>query len=180
MIVYDPSLIGSASVKFGCSVNNFICPMPQEKYFKLSHFVPNGHPQVHPGMSDEVREMMPYLINRSPKGWTKIPEYTHLEVFADRKVTVPLIAFRKNGKEVFVHVFCNEFINPIYAVPLVVGLYSKFKLGEPTFAPDQLNWIHSVPMPGQDLNQKEIILTHQIAQSLFWTIYVDYRSRARR
>jgi hypothetical protein len=154
--------------------------MPQQKYVQLRHFVPDGHPQVHPGMSDEVREMIPYLIERSPKGWTKIPKHTHLEVFADRNIDVPVLAFRMNGKEVFVHVFCNEFINPLYAIQLVVSLYDKFELGEPNFDPDQLNWIHSIPIPGPQLNQKEILLTHQIALSLFWTIHVDYRSRPRR
>jgi len=153
--------------------------MPQQKYVQLRHFVPDGHPQVHPGMSDEVKEMMPYLIERCPKAWTKIPKHTHLEIFADRKKDVPFITFRKNGKEVFIHVFRNEFVHPIHVIPFVVELYYRFRLGQPDFAPDQPNWIHSVPLPGQDLNQKEIILTHQIAMSLFWTIHHDYGRRAR-
>lgn len=43
--------------------------MQQGKYLRLSHFVPKNHPQVHPGMSEEVREMMPFLVERSPEGW---------------------------------------------------------------------------------------------------------------
>jgi hypothetical protein len=43
--------------------------------------------------------MMPDLIKKVPKGWTKIPKYD-FEVFAARKMDVPIFGFRKNGKEV--------------------------------------------------------------------------------
>jgi len=126
-------------------------------------------------MSTEVREMMPYLVKKAPNGWTNIPKHGHLELFADRKLGVPVLAFRKDRREVYVHVFCNEFMNPIPAIEMVVSLYAKFKLGEPAFLPDELNWIHSIPVPGPVLNQEETLLTYQITQSLFWTIHVDYQ-----
>jgi hypothetical protein len=58
--------------------------MAQEKYYRLSHFVPDGHPQVYPGRSTEVKAMMPDLIKKAPKGWTKMPTY-EFEVFATWK-----------------------------------------------------------------------------------------------
>lgn len=142
---------------------------------RLSHFVPENHPQIHPGMSDEVRGMMPFLVERSPKGWTKIPNHGDLEVFASRKVGVPVVGFRKEGKEVSIHVFCNEVMDPIDALQIVISLYTKFKLGMPAFSPDEPNWIHTIPIPGTALSQGETILTHQIMQSLFWTIHHDYK-----
>jgi hypothetical protein len=149
--------------------------MAQQKYLRLGHFVPNGHPEVHPGMSSEVREMMPYLVEIVRRGWTKIPNHDDLEVFASRKMDVPVIAFRKNRKEVYVHVFCNEFMHPIVALQIVSSLYSKLKLGKPAFAPGELNWIHSIPVSPGDLTQAEMIMTHQITQSLFWTIHAEYK-----
>lgn len=149
--------------------------MALEKYLRLSHFVPDGHPQVHPGMSSEVREMMPFLVNTVSKGWTKIPNHDELELLADRKMTVPVLGFRKNRKEVYLHIFCNEFMNPIYALQIVSNLYLKFKLGTPAFAPNEFNWIHSIPLLPSELTPADTIMTHQITQSLFWTIHDDYR-----
>jgi len=126
-------------------------------------------------MSSEVREMMPYLVETASRGWTKIPKYDDLELFADRKMNVPLLAFRKNGKEVYLHVFCNEFMNPMYSLQIVSSLYIKLNLGVPAFAPAELNWIHSIPISAGDLNDAETLMTHQITQSLFWTIHHDYK-----
>jgi hypothetical protein len=149
--------------------------MQPGKYFRLSHFVPDGFPQIHPGMSAEVRQMMPALIEVVTSGWTKIPNHDGLEVFVTIKLEVPVLAFRKNGKEVYLHVFCNSFMHPIYAMHLVVDPYTKFKFGKPEFVPAEENWIHTIPVLPKDLNQAETLLTHQIAQSLFWTIYMDYK-----
>lgn len=154
--------------------------MQQGKYYRLSHFVPEGHPQVFPGRSSEVKEMMPALIERVTVGWTKIPNHDGLEIFSTRQMQVPVLAFRKNGKEVYVHVFCNEFMAPIYAIQMVINLYVKLKLGKPEFIPTEKNWIHTVPIHPGDLHQAETLLTHQITQSLFWTIYMDYKGRKRR
>jgi hypothetical protein len=147
--------------------------MAQEKYLRLSHFKPDGHPEVYPGMSDEVREMMPYLVGNVSKGWTKILNH-NLEAFATRKMNVPSLGFRKGRKEVYVHIFCNEFMNPFYACLTVTSLYTKFNLGKPTFAPEEPNWIHTIPLPNADLTQEETLLIHQIAHSLLWTIFMDY------
>jgi hypothetical protein len=150
--------------------------MAQEKRLRLSHFVPDGHPQIFPGRSAEVKAMMPELIKKVPRGWTKVPNH-EFEVFATRNMDVPILGSRKNGKEVYVHVFCNEFINPFYAIQIVVGLYTKYKLGKPTFMPEELNWIHTVPIPGIELGQAETLFIHQLTQVMFWTIYMDYKSR---
>jgi hypothetical protein len=88
---------------------------------------------------------------------------------------VPTLGFRKNGKEVYLHVFCNIFMNPIYAMRLVVDLYAKYKFGQPKFIPEEQNWIHTIPIIPEELNPAETLLTHQVAQSLFWTIYMDYK-----
>ena len=151
--------------------------MAQEKHYRLSHFVPDGHPQVYPGRSAEVKAMMPDLIKKVPKGWTKAPNHD-FELFATRNMEVPILGFRKDGKEVYVHVFCNEFINPLYAIQIVVNLYTKFKLGKPAFIPEELNWIHTIPIPGKELGQAETLLIHQLTQSMFWTIYMDYKRRS--
>ena len=121
--------------------------------------------------------MMPYLIEKVPKGWTKVPNHTAFELFATRKMEVPLLGIRKNGKEVYVHVFCNEFLDPVYAMPIVIGLYNKFKLGKPTFITEEHNWIHTIPIPGEELTEAEALLMHQLTQSMFWTIYMDYKRR---
>ena len=89
--------------------------MAQGKYYRLNHFVPNGYPQILLGMSSEVREMMPWLIEKVTIGWTKIPDHDGIEIIAISQMEVPVLGFRKNGKEVYVHVFCNEFMDPIYA-----------------------------------------------------------------
>jgi hypothetical protein len=150
--------------------------MAQEKHLRLSHFVPDGHPEVYPGRSAEVKAMMPDLIKRVPRGWTKVPNYD-FELFATRKMDVPILGFRKNRKEIYVHVFCNEFINPFNAVQIVANLYTKFKLGKPAFLPEELNWIHTIPIPGNELGHAETMLIHQLTQSMFWTIYMDYKGR---
>ena len=149
--------------------------MAQEKYLKLSHFVPDGYPQVYPGLSSEVREMMPYLVENTSRGWTKIPKHDDPEVFAIQKMNVPLLGFRKNRKEVYLHVFCNELMDPIPAVQITLDLYDKFKFGESVFDPEEANWIHTIPVLPRDLSDAETLLTHQVTQSLFWTIHADYR-----
>ena len=151
--------------------------MAQDKYYRLSHFVPDGHPKVYPGSSPEVKEMMPYLIERVPRGWTVVPGHDDLELFATRKMEVPVLGFRKNKNEIYVHIFCNEFINPLDAVQIVLNLYIKFKLGNPAFLPEEKNWIHTIPIPGAELGPAERLFIHQLTQSLFWTIYIDYKKR---
>jgi hypothetical protein len=148
--------------------------LAQEKYLRLSHFKPDGHPEVYPGKSAEVKEMMPDLIKRVSMGWTKIPHHD-LEAFSTRNMNVPILGFRQKGKEVYVHVFCNEFMNPFYAVQIVANLYRKFNLGKPAFTAGEPNWIHTIPIPGAALTPEETLLIHQITQSLFWTIYMDYK-----
>lgn len=149
--------------------------MAQKKYLKVSHFVPDGYPEVYPGMSSEAREIMPYLVETCSKGWTKIPRHDDLEIFASRKRNVPILGFRKNRKEVYVHVYCNEFMNPLYAIQIVGNLYAQFKFGRPKFAPEEPNWIHTIPILPKSLSVAETLLTHQVRQSLFWTIHDDYR-----
>jgi hypothetical protein len=131
---------------------------------------------VYPGHSAEVKAMMPDLIKKVSRGWTKVPNHD-FEVIATRNLDVPYLGFRKNGKEVYVHVFCNEFINPFYAIQLVVNLYTKYKLGKPQFIPEQLNRIHTIPISGSELGEAETLLTFQLTQSLFWTIYREYKGR---
>jgi hypothetical protein len=151
--------------------------MAPEKHYRVSHFVPDGHPQIFPGRSAEVIAMMPDLIEKVPRGWTKIPNHD-LEVFAKKIMDVPSLGFKKDGKQVYLHVFCNEFMNPFYAIQLVAELYNKFNLGNPTFVPEELNWIHTIPIPGKELSEAETLFIHQVTQSMFWTIYMDYKRRS--
>jgi hypothetical protein len=152
--------------------------MSQEKYYRLSHFVPKGHPQIYPIMTDEVREMMPFLVEKVSKGWTTIPDHEDLEAFTTLKMGVPALAFRKKNTEVYVHIFCNEFMNPVKAFQMVISLYTKFSLGKPSFKTDEPNWIHSIPIKAKDLNEAETILIHQITRSLFGTVYMDFKRRS--
>jgi len=148
--------------------------MAQQKYFRLSHYQPERYPEVYPGTSTKVKEMMPYLIEKSPKGWTRIPN-CDLEVFATRRMDVPYLGFRKGGNEVYGHVFCNEFANPLFAIQIANSLYKKFNLGKAAFSLEEPNWIHTIPLPGANLSAEETLLMYQITQSLFWTIYMDYK-----
>jgi hypothetical protein len=148
--------------------------MNKGKYLRLSHFVPDGHPQVHPGTSSEVKEMMPYLVANASRKWTKVPNHD-LELFSVQKMGVPIVAFRKNGQEVYLHIFCNEYMNPMFAMQIVADRYAKFNLGKPAFNPKEPNWIHTIPLPGAELSPEETLLIHQIAHSLFWTIFMDYK-----
>lgn len=149
--------------------------MEQGKYYKLSHLVPDGHPKMHPRNPPEVKEMMPYLVERSSSGWTTIPQHENLELFAIKKMEVPILGFRKNKKEVYLHVFCNEFVIPAVAMQIVLSLYHKYKLGESKFVREEPNWIHTIPLPGPGLSQSDTLLIHEITLSLFWTIYVDFQ-----
>ncbi len=148
--------------------------MAKEQYLRLSHFKPEGHPEIYPGTSDEVKQIMRSLILEVSQKWTKIPNYA-LEALATQNMNVPCLAFKKDGKEVYVHIFCNEFMNPLYAFQIVANLYKKFKLGKPSFLPEEKNWIHTVPLPGPELSDKETMIIHQLTQSLFWTIFMDYK-----
>jgi len=148
--------------------------MAQEKYLKLSHFKPDGYPEIYPGSSDEVKALMPYLIKTVSQKWTKIPNHD-LEVLASRNMDVPCLGFRKSQNEVYVHIFCNEFMNPLFAMQIVINLYKKFNLGKPVFTSAEPNWIHTIPLPGPKLTQQETLLTYQLTQSLFWTIFMDYK-----
>ncbi len=57
-----------------------------------------GTLRVYPGITPEVKEMMPYLIQHVPRGWTAVPGHQDLELFAKREIETPLLAFRKNKK----------------------------------------------------------------------------------
>ena len=148
--------------------------MGEEKYLKLSHFKPEGYPKIYPGSSAEVKEMMPYLINSVSRRWTKVPNY-NLHVLATQKMNVPCLGFRKEQTEVYLHIFCNEFMIPLHARQIVINLYKKFKLGKPAFPSSERNWIHTIPLPGAEFAQQEALLIHQLAQSLYWTVYMDYK-----
>lgn len=121
--------------------------------------------------------MMPGLIERVAVVWTKIPNHNELEIFAKFGMEVPLIAFGKNGKEVYLHIFCNEFMIPFYALDFVIRFYTKLKLGKPELLARERNWIHTIPLSLADLDKVETLLIHQLAHSLFWTVYVDYKGR---
>jgi hypothetical protein len=149
--------------------------MAQEKLFRLNHFLPHGHPKMDLGPHSPVKAIMPYLIENCPIRWTKIPDHEDLDMLASRKEDVPLIGFRKNGREVYLHIFCNEFIDPMCPMQIVINMYLKFKLGKAEFQREEKNWIHTIPLAMGHLSLEEIILIHDITHSLFWTIYLDYK-----
>lgn len=97
--------------------------------------------------------------------------------FATRKKEILILGFRKANKEVFIHIFCNEFCNPIYAFQIVAGLYSKHNLGTPKFIPEELNWVHTIPLPGSTLTPEETMLIHQLTNSMFWTIFMKFPTK---
>jgi hypothetical protein len=148
--------------------------MDQKKHFRLSHFLPDGHPAVYPGTTPEVKQVVTYITTVGSGKWIKIPNH-ELELIATLNNGVPCVAFRKVGKEIFLHIFCNEYMNPIKAMQLVAGQYIKFNLGMPHFAPQELNWIHSIPLPGSEISYAEKIFVYQVTQSMFWMIYMEYK-----
>jgi hypothetical protein len=121
--------------------------------------------------------MMPGLIERVAAGWTKVPNHNGLEMFVKFQKEVPILAFKKNGKEVYLHVYCNEFMALFYAMEFVINLYAQLKLGESEFIPTEKNWIHSIPLSPADLDKEETLLIHQLAHSLFYTVCRDYEKR---
>jgi hypothetical protein len=145
----------------------------------LQHLLPEGNsPVLPPDHSEKLRELMLYLHPRIAKGWTAIPD-TELETFFIFKKEVPTLAFRKHKKEAYVHIFCFESHILTDSLNIVSSLYFKFRLGIPEM-PVRPNWIHTVPLPGQNLSQEEILLTYQITQSLFWTVYADFKKHRRK
>jgi hypothetical protein len=148
--------------------------MAQEKIYRLSHFLPDGHPAVYPINTKEVKEVTRYITTVGSGKWIKIPNH-NLELIATMEHGVPCIGFRTGGKEIFLHVFCNEYMNPINAIELVAGQYVKFNLGIPRFAPEELNWVHSIPLPGSDISYGENMFVYQLTHSMFWMIYMEYK-----
>ena len=57
-------------------------------------------------------------------------------------------------------------MNPINAMEIVAVQYIKFNLGIPHFAPEELNWVHSIPLPGPDISYAEKIFVYQLTQSM--------------
>jgi hypothetical protein len=66
---------------------------------------------VYPGSSAEVKAMMPYLIEKVPKGWTKVPNHD-FEVFATRNMDVPILGFRKDGRSFMSMFFAMSLSTP--------------------------------------------------------------------
>lgn len=139
---------------------------------QLQHLVPPGHKDIVPGVSSKVQGFMPKLIEKVGEAWTPIPE-SDLDTFLQIKEMTPCHAFRKNKKEVYIHVFGFEGCDNFKALNIVIGIYGKYKLGFPKF-PTQGNWMHTIPIPGPTLTTSENLLIHQIAHSLFWTVYMDF------
>jgi hypothetical protein len=148
--------------------------MDQGKYYRLSHFLPDGHPPVYPGTTKEVKEVTRYITTVGSGKWIKIPNH-NLEMIATLQHGVPCVAFRTEGKKIFLHVFCNEYMNPISAMQIVAGQYIELNLGIPHFATKELNWVHSIPLPGSDISYAEKIFVYQLTQSMFWMIYMEYK-----
>lgn len=148
--------------------------MKQANVLRLKHHVPDGCRIEYPGMSDEVRAMMPYLVAHASRRWTEIPGHEDIAVFSDRKQMIPFIYFRKNGKDIYIHVLCNEFMDRL-PIPVICDLYAKYGYGIPGIVKGEPNWIHTIPIPGAEVSREEIILTYQITQSLFWTIHHEYK-----
>ena len=148
--------------------------MAQEKHYRLSHFLPDGHPAVYPGTTREVKEVTMYVTTVGGRKWVKIPNH-NLEMIATLQDGVPCVAFRTGGREIFLHVFCNEYMNPFYAMQIVAGQYIKNNLGIPHFAPEELNWVHSIPLPGPEISYSEKMFVYQLTQSMFWMIYMEYK-----
>ena len=118
--------------------------------------------------------MTTYITTVGGGKWIKIPNH-NLEMIATMEHGVPCLGFRTRGKEIFLHVFCNEYMNPINAMELVAGQYIKHNLGIPHFAPEELNWVHSIPLPGPEISYGEKIFVYQLTQSMFWMIYMEYK-----
>jgi hypothetical protein len=148
--------------------------MAQGKYHRLSHFLPDGYPAVYPGTTKEVKEVTMYITTVGGGKWIKIPNH-NLELIATWQDGVPFVVFRTGGKEIFLHVFCNEYMKPINAMQIVALQYFKFKLGKPHFDPEELNWVHSIPLPGPEISYGEKMFVYQLTQSTFWMIYMEYK-----
>ena len=129
---------------------------------------------MYPGTTPEIKEVVTYITTLGSGKWIKIPKHD-LELIATLNNGVPNVAFRKEGKEIFLHIFCNEYMNPMKAMELVAGQYIKHNLGMPHFSPQELNWIHSIPLAGEEISYAENIFVYQVTQSMFWMIFMEYK-----
>lgn len=140
---------------------------------RLQHLLPDNYPSIIPGNPKELNELMPYLHSKISRAWTAIPN-SELETYFQIRSDVPVLGFRKHGQEIYIHIFCFESYNLAITLSVVNRLYLKHKLGIPA-TPQRPNWIHTIPLPGPKLSQEEVMFIHQITQSMFWTVYVDFK-----
>ena len=140
---------------------------------QLQHLLPPNCKPIVPGLSANVKKFMPTLVEKVAAGWAPIPE-SQIETLLVIEEMVPCLAFRKNKQEVYIHVFGFDLESALKPLGKVHELYYKYKLGDPEFPRDR-NWIHTIPLPGSNLNPKEILLIHEITHSLFWSVYMDLK-----
>jgi hypothetical protein len=142
----------------------------------IQHLLPPGHAAIIPNPNDQLLKIMQYLVNENKmsRGWVLIPD-TEIEIFFKLTEQIPVLAFRKHKKEVYVHILGLESYNLANPFALVRALYAKLKLGIPE-KPDRPNWIHTIPLAGPALSAEEVMLIHQITKSFFGTLYMDYKT----
>lgn len=143
---------------------------------QIQHLLPPGHDATIPNRNDKLMKIMEYLIvgQKISANWTLIPD-TEIETFFKLNNQIPVLAFRKHKKEVYVHVLGLESYNLGDPFVLVQSLYAKFDLGIPEM-PSCVNWIHTIPLAGPYLSAQEIMLIHQITKSFFGTLYYDFKT----
>lgn len=140
----------------------------------LNHLLPDSHPSVAPpAHPTKMKELMPVLHTTMAIRWTPIPE-SGFETFLQIKDYVPCLAFRKEGKEVYFHIFCFESFKFKETLKMVSKLYLKYRLGIPKYPPGP-NWIHTVPIPGPRVAAQDEKLMYQIMQSFFWTLHYEFK-----
>jgi hypothetical protein len=142
----------------------------------IENIVPPGYTSIVPNPTDKLQKIMPYLLDENKVGvkWTLIPD-TEIEVFFQLTAQIPLLAFRKNKKEAYIHVLGLESYNLANPFTMVRALYKKFNLGIPK-KPGEPNWIHTIPLEGSNLSAEEVMLIHQITKSFFGTLHMDFKS----
>lgn len=97
---------------------------------RLQHLLPDSHPPLIPANPEKLKELMPYLHSKISYAWTAIP-HSELETYFQITRDVPVLAFRKHGREVYIHFFCFESYNQAITLAAVNMLYLKHKLGIP-------------------------------------------------
>jgi hypothetical protein len=136
--------------------------------FYLQFFTPPGHPKSAPSFDKDIIHMCAQLKDVDKKS-VPVPN-SALSIQLFRMEDGTSIEIKKRGQLAFINFLCFEPVHLNKVFFIVNEHYKKFGLGTPT-RPTMATWIHSIPIPGPQLMEKEIFLCQKMTVSFFWAMY---------